>query len=242
MNNQHNDQSELPISDARVEGVATTAGGLLRSTLIAALLGLALLVLVWLPAEYGVDPTGAGSLLGLTEMGEIKQQLAQEADAEAEDTPTTAVISPDIDQRLSAIEQQVAAIAAAVGAAKSSSAAVAKREDSQPVNDESTSQWRDQFSYTLAPSEGIEVKLAMQADDVATFEWQANGGVLNHDTHGNGEGERIMYERGRGVPEQTGELKAAFDGRHGWFWRNRTEAPVTLELRTGGDYERLIKP
>jgi len=33
----------------------------------------------YLTAEYGTDPTGVGNVLGLTEMGEIKQQLAREA-------------------------------------------------------------------------------------------------------------------------------------------------------------------
>ena len=37
----------------------------------------ALLVTMVLPAEYGIDPTGVGRVLGLTEMGEIKQQLAR---------------------------------------------------------------------------------------------------------------------------------------------------------------------
>lgn len=32
-----------------------------------------------LPAEYGIDPTGLGSALGLTKMGQLKMQLAKEA-------------------------------------------------------------------------------------------------------------------------------------------------------------------
>jgi hypothetical protein len=31
-------------------------------------------------------------------------------------------------------------------------------------------------------------------------------------------------------------LEAAFDGKHGWFWRNRTDKPVTVTLHTEGDY------
>ena len=42
-----------------------------------------ILVTVVLPAEYGIDPTGAGRALGLTEMGEIKQELQQEAEEDA---------------------------------------------------------------------------------------------------------------------------------------------------------------
>ncbi len=42
-----------------------------------------LLVCVVLPAEYGIDPTGVGRVLGLTQMGEIKTRLAKEAAADA---------------------------------------------------------------------------------------------------------------------------------------------------------------
>ncbi len=53
-----------------------------RSTLIAALVAGALLVTVVLPAEYGIDPTRVGRVLGLTQMGEIKVRLAREAAAD----------------------------------------------------------------------------------------------------------------------------------------------------------------
>ncbi len=52
---------------------------LIRSTVLAAVVALLILLTVVLPAEYGFDPTGAGRVLGLTEMGVIKQQLSQEA-------------------------------------------------------------------------------------------------------------------------------------------------------------------
>ena len=57
-----------------------STGKLIRSTLLAAVAATVLLVTVVLPAEYAIDPTGAGRLLGLTDMGEIKQQLAEEAE------------------------------------------------------------------------------------------------------------------------------------------------------------------
>src|SRR3546814_9189137 len=60
--NQRPDLSELPSS-----------GQLLRSTLIALIAAGVLLVTVVMPAEYAIDPTGAGRLLGLTQMGELKR-------------------------------------------------------------------------------------------------------------------------------------------------------------------------
>jgi len=58
-------------------------GRLIRSTLIAFAVAVALLVTVVLPAEYGIDPTGVGRVLGLTRMGQIKTRLAKEAAADA---------------------------------------------------------------------------------------------------------------------------------------------------------------
>jgi hypothetical protein len=42
-----------------------------------------ILVTAVLPAEYRIDPTGVGRVFGLTQMGEIKQHLAAEAERDA---------------------------------------------------------------------------------------------------------------------------------------------------------------
>ena len=227
-----------------IQGVKTTAGGLVWATLGSLVAALAILVLFWLPAEYGVDPTGLGRAMGLTQMGEIKQQLYAEAAEEdavlaARAAAEQVSADPALIARLDALESQVAAIAAALRAMPRTPAP----SDAAPTVPEPMSpQWRDEVSYTLAPTQGIEIKLAMAEGGSAQFEWTANGSVLNYDTHGDGGGRSVTYEKGRGVPGQSGELVAAFDGNHGWFWRNRTDAPVTFTLRTRGDYSRLIAP
>jgi hypothetical protein len=88
-----------------------------------------------------------------------------------------------------------------------------------------------EISVTLKPGEGAEVKLTMTKGAKATYSWTANGAVVNFDTHGDGGGENISYEKGRGVAEDEGVLEAAFDGNHGWFWRNRSDTDVTVTLR-----------
>jgi len=52
---------------------------LLKSTAIAAVVAMLLLLVIVMPAEYGIDPTGVGSVTGLKRMGEIKVLLAEEA-------------------------------------------------------------------------------------------------------------------------------------------------------------------
>lgn len=260
-----------------VQSVPATPGGLIRSTLLAAGAAGAILVLFWLPAEYGIDPTGVGGLTGLTEMGEIKQQLSAEAEADAQATaasavapaiPTAALVPEEVLQRLDRIDAKLAALATVIGVPVATAepapapelapqpapvaevpvavtpdpdpveAAVAEATEAAPAAPE----WRDEVSYTLAPGEGIEVKLVMEEGQVARFAWTANGGVVNYDTHADGGGQSISYEQGRAVPEQAGELVAAFTGNHGWFWRNRTDAPVTLTLRTAGQYAEMRAP
>ena len=221
-----------------IQGVKATPRGLIRATLGAMAVALAVLVLFWLPAEYGVDPTGLGRVMGLTQMGEIKQQLYAEAADEdavlaAQAAAERVSADPALLGRLDALEAQVAAIAAALGAAPATA---------PPTPEQAAPAWRDEVSYTLAPTQGIEIKLVMSEGARAEFEWTANGAVLNYDTHGDGGGQSVTYEQGRGVPDQSGELVAAFDGNHGWFWRNRTDAPVTFTLRTRGDYDRMIAP
>lgn len=63
---------------------------LLRSTIIAIISAAIILVTIVLPAEFGIDPTGIGSLTGLKRMGEIKAALAEELEADLSNPTTTA--------------------------------------------------------------------------------------------------------------------------------------------------------
>jgi hypothetical protein len=212
---------------------------LIRSTLIAAIVSLILLVTVVMPAEYAIDPTGAGQLLGLTEMGEIKTQLAEEAAAD-ENAEMVAVQSsasqpaPDVADPIS--EPMAEPVAEPEVAAEPEPAPV-EEAASAPAEP----QWQDEVRVVLTPGEGTEFKLTMEEGAVARFSWVSEGGPINFDTHGDGSGQSISYEKGRGVPEDEGELEAAFTGNHGWFFRNRNDQDITLVLRTGGDYGELKK-
>lgn len=196
------DASELP-STAR----------LLKSTGLAVVIASALLVTVVLPAEYGVDPTRVGSLLGLTEMGRIKMQLADEAEAE-EAGPAAAVSAP-----------AAVAATAPVTTAGTTSAPIGQRSDETVI--------------TLAPDQGAEIKLVMEDGARVSFTWSSSGGAVNFDTHADRPG-TPYHGYGKGSEQRVeGELVAAFTGSHGWFWRNRTGEPVTITLNTTGDYTEV---
>ena len=194
---------------------------LFRSTLIAAAVAGAILVTIVLPAEYGVDPTGVGQLLGLKRMGEIKVALARESAADAAASENAADSTP----------------AAAVG----QPAASAARPDSTPVASQAAGSSHE-TRVTLVPGEAKEIKLAMRKGARATYTWSTDRGALNFDTHGdslNAPKSYHNYSKGTGKTSDEGVLVAAFDGMHGWFWRNRSRDTVTVTLRTSGDYREL---
>ncbi len=186
---------------------------LLRSTLIAAAVAAVLLVTVVLPAEYGVDPTGIGRVVGLTEMGEIKMELAREAAAAEAGTVSTP------------------------GVASTEPPAAVAPESAGETSPAPTS---DEVSVTLTPGQGREIKLEMREGASVEYAWVVDGGVVNSDTHGDRPGLSYHgYAKGTAQASDEGVLVAAFDGMHGWFWRNRGRQPVTVVLRTTGAYRNL---
>ena len=195
-------------SDSPIRAELPSSKQLFRSTVLALISAVVLLVAVVLPADYGIDPTGIGRILRLTEMGEIKKQLAAEAAADA------------------------AAAAGAPAQAQARPPAVA----ASPVSTAPKVVWKDEMPFTLTPGEGTEIKLKMVEGGKTQYQWVVENGEVNFDTHGDAPGKSISYEKGRGVATDEGVLEAAFTGNHGWFWRNRGQADVKVILRTSGDY------
>jgi hypothetical protein len=201
-----------------------TSAQLLRSTFMAIVAAAAILVSVVLPAEYAIDPTGIGRMLGLAEMGEIKAQLAAEAekDRAAGQQGAVPVAVPTSDRRSGLLDRLFAEFLVSPAAAQTTPA-----------------RRNDEMSITLKPGEGAEVKMVMVQGAKVNFSWAVTGGVVNFDLHGDGGGQETSYQKGRGVPGADGVLEAAFDGNHGWFWRNRGTSDVTVTLRTSGSYAEI---
>ncbi len=195
---------------------------LIRSTLTALVIAGVLLLTVVLPAEYGVDPTGMGAVLGLTRMGEIKVSLASEVDRAAPVATSEEAPTPPADE-------------AAAGTTASSPVVPAPPPGPAAPRVDTT-------TFTLEPNQGREIKLLMREGARVTYSWSTDRGVVNYDQHADSkEPPRGYhgYRKGSGVASDEGELVAAFDGRHGWFWRNRGRERVTLTLRTSGGYQDI---
>ena len=192
-------------------------GKLIMSTILAICLAAIILVTVVLPAEYGIDPLGFGELIGLTKMGQIKVSLAREAAIEAE---------PMAGGDTLAQEQRDAEVA----------------REPETTNSRAASR-EDRITFTLEPDEGTEVKLTMAKGSMVKYLWYTNGGKANFDAHADSKKLDIKYhnyEKGQ-LEKSEGTMEAVFDGNHGWFWRNRTSAVLTVTLEISGEYTDVLR-
>lgn len=197
-NSEKPDLAELP-----------STAQLLRSTFIALVAAIAMLITVILPAEYGIDPTGAGRVLGLTQMGEIKENLAKEAEEDRKSHGKKG--SNAIDKLLQFLIPSAHAQEA----------------------------WKDEVTFTLAPGQAYEVKLVMHKDATAEYKWLAEGGRMNFDLHAHSGRKEVTYKRERGKTGGEGKFKTPFAGDHGWFWRNRDRTTITVKLQLRGEYSEV---
>lgn len=186
---------------------------------LAAALGVAAVALVVfvLPAEYGIDPTGAGAALGLTELAQKGEENIYLKRGQARtDTlfPLDAAAKPD--------EATLRQTLAAHDVAWPAGARVRT----------------DRFEFELLPYEGIELKYDLAQGAPMIFAWKASAPIhLDMHSHpfagGTDLTESFVIDQ---LPGQTGVYVAPFTGIHGWYWQNRTLNNVTLTLDTLGAF------
>lgn len=217
-----------------------------RATLLAFAIAMVLLVVAVIPAEYGRDPTGIGRFLGLTQMGEMKQA---EEGLETAFTPTSVPETTVPADEAAAAAEPVAETPAATPTPTASptptpspsptataTAAAKSMTPPAPVAKKAV------VSMTLAPNEGREIKALMKAGSTFTYSWKTDGPEVRFELHGERlnatDGSFSSYEKGTSAGEQ-GSFKAPFEGTHGWYWRNRTDQPVTITVTANGTFESM---
>lgn len=178
---------------------------LFRATGIAILLAGAILISTVLPAEFGIDPTGIGKVLGLTSLSAASSKI--------ETNVNDAVL---------------------LEATVPNAGGIVIKSDIPLKNDEMT--------LTLKPNEGAEIKATMRKGERLVYNWTAAGGLVNVDMHGektNDKDNFTTYWKKMQISGDQGNFAAPFDGTHGWFWRNRSDQTVTINVKVSGFYEKF---
>jgi len=192
---------------------------LLISMLGAVAVAVVLLVTVVLPAQYGIDPTGAGRLMGLTALSSSGTQTFEITDIIGGNEVVRTVEIPDAGEPTPlpnpAVFQQ--------GNAKART---------------------ETLEIPIGPSEETEVKVVMSEGKMIHFSWEVDRGDIYSDYHGHdpalGSEFWVRYREQMEGASGNGSLVAPFGGEHGWYWVNYNEYPVVVTLTVSGYHDDLV--
>ena len=105
------------------------------------------------------------------------------------------------------------------------------------------------FKSELVPIElgvdgSVEYKAMMNQGDTLVYTWQTLEGDVYYDFHAHPPDADpdffTRYKEGEGQTDQ-GTILAAYDGQHGWYWLNLSDAPVTIHLEVAGFYDEVME-
>jgi len=173
------------------------------------------LVAAVLPAEYGIDPTGVGRLLGLTELHQpVRSITVKDVIGGNEHVREVAIPEPGQPTPLP-------------------NPAVHQDEPAAPKS--------ATITLTLGIDQETEIKAIMREAKVMLYSWHAEGGTVYSDFHGHdpavGGDAFVRYREDQEATGGDGSLVAPFGGEHGWFWKNVSNNSVTVTLNLTGYFD-----
>lgn len=204
------------------EAAAPSRHSLTKSAIWTFIGAVVVTVLFVLPAEYGIDPTGLGSRIGLTQL--------------------SGAVAPEIDAAPRVVEGQFPVV---------SPDDPFDFYEPETLGDPFSRTHDAEFKsaslvIALDEFEQVEVKAVMKQGDALVYSWKlVEGDTVYTDFHADpAESDQypelywIRYRESE-VASSSGSLVAPFDGNHGWYWLNIEENPVTIELEVRGYYESI---
>ena len=192
---------------------------LLKATLVSIVAAAIILILVVLPAEYGIDPTGIGEATGLT-------QLNAEATVTIE---ITDIIGGNEVMR----EVEIPGFGEPTPLPNP---AVFQQQEDAP---------QTMTMEVMIPAEGsTEIKLVLDEGKMIAYSWSVDQGDIYVDYHGHdqsfGPDFFVRYREQQEGTDGSGSLVAPFYGEHGWYWLNYNEFDVVVTLTVTGYYDDVI--
>lgn len=187
-----------------------------RSVVIAIIVAAVLLVTAVLPAEYGIDPTGIGRALGLTELNAPPTRTLEVKDVLGGNEGVREVEVPSFNEPVPLPNPAVHQV------------------EERPIETRT-------MTITLPPEKETEIKTVLQQSKVIVYSWQTDRGAVYCDFHGHdpeaGSEFFVRYREDQEGAAATGSLVAPFAGEHGWYWLNYNDFPVTITLTVTGFFD-----
>jgi len=100
--------------------------------------------------------------------------------------------------------------------------------------------WKDTITVIIPARGDKEYKLHFAKDERFEYLWETDGTELFYDFHGEPEGDTSGYFKTfkKSTSNQdSGFIVTEFSGTHGWYWKNNSVLPVTITLKTNGEYQ-----
>jgi hypothetical protein len=211
-----------------------SARKLLTSSLLAVAVAAIVLTVMILPAEYGIDPTGLGTAMGLTSLSSdpeegVTQQLAEAADG--------------VDARGTSFYIEEMIVSDEIlpeGFPKPGSVPNPDIQQTHPAAHKS-----ETITIELEAGGMVEYKAQMLRGQVLLYSWSTDRGGVHSDFHAEPwdgpEGYWVRYKAGDNVAADHGSLVTPLDGQHGWYFHNTNDFPVVIELHLSGYFDEVVR-
>lgn len=92
---------------------------------------------------------------------------------------------------------------------------------------------------TVPAGRGIEYKLAMAQFEKVTYEWSTSSDDVYVDLHGEPKGDTTGYFESYTIATSDtmkGSFTAPFEGSHGWYWKNKSDNDIQIQLIFSGEF------
>jgi hypothetical protein len=195
-------------------------GQLLKSLIIALIIGTIVLLTAVLPAEYGIDPLGTGKLFGFSKLYQGNEQIENN----------------EIYSSLNFKKIKMEKLGSPQSVPKPSEA-------DNPPPEVQYSVREDTIEVIVPAKKGIEYKFKSLKYGRTKYEWSTDKGIVYIDFHGEVKQENssknVFYESYTLAysNNMAGTLTAPFEGKHGWYFRNETNQDIVVAIRLNGQYE-----
>ncbi|MEJ7779275.1 MAG: hypothetical protein WKF68_06765 [Daejeonella sp.] len=195
---------------------------IITSIITALIVGITILITAVLPAEYGMDPTGAGKLFGFSRL-----YVPEEAEN---------------DQMSSASGVQRSFPVIKLEKAGSGPEVKRPAEADKPAPAEQLDEREDRVQVTVPAGKGIEYKINMLKHGKIKYEWTTNKGTVYFDFHGEvkqAKEAKAVYFESYTIAysnNMVGTFLSPYEGKHGWFFRNDSSTDIIVTLRLKGQY------
>lgn len=193
---------------------------IIKATIISVVVAAIILVIAVLPAEYGIDITGAGHALGFSKLADTSQKKSI-----AEET-TPSVIFKEIKLEDLGSSQEVAKPV----------------EANNPPPAKQYENREDSIQIKVPAGKGLEYKVLLLKYGTLKYEWKTDDGFVFFDFHGEvkeSNPPKDVFFESYTVSNATniaGTFLAPFEGRHGWYFKNRNAKDMIIKLRLKGEY------